>query len=52
MDDKTKITAVINALNQIEVKGKMNAWYLFAAINTLESLIKEGEPDGNLHAEQ
>lgn len=44
-DDKQKIAAVIQALNQIEVKGKNNAGYLVAAINTLEQLLegKDGE---------
>jgi uncharacterized protein YfeS len=46
-----KIIAVIQALNQIEVKGKVNAAYLVAAINTLEYIIKEGEADGNVHTE-
>lgn len=36
-----KIIAVIQALNQIEVKGKVNADYLVAAINTLETVIKK-----------
>lgn len=42
-----KIIAVIQALNQIEVKGKVNAAYLVAAINTLESIVKEGEFSGD-----
>jgi uncharacterized protein YfeS len=44
-----KIIAVIQALNQIEVKGKVNAAYLVAAINTLESVIKE---DGEIKKEE
>lgn len=42
-----KIIAVISALNQIEVRGKQNAAYLVAAINTLESVLKEDATDGN-----
>lgn len=47
---RDKINAVIQALNQIEVKGKVNATYLVAAINTLESIVKEAN-DGNSNPE-
>lgn len=48
---RDKVIAVIQALNQIEVKGKTNATYLVAAINTLESIVKEGEADGDANTE-
>jgi hypothetical protein len=39
--DKQKIIRVLQVLNQIEVKGKMNAGYLVAVMNTLEEILED-----------
>lgn len=43
---KSSIYAVINTLDQIEVKGEDNLDMLLACIRTLKSVVKEGQENG------
>lgn len=46
------LQSVINALNQLEVKGKQNHLIVIACINDLEKIVKgKEEANVNLHTE-
>ena len=45
-ESKNSIYAVINTLDQIEVKGEDNLEMLLACIRTLKGVVKEGKENG------
>lgn len=46
------LQSIINALNQLEVKGKQNHLIVIACINDLEKIVKgKEEANVNLHTE-